>query len=107
MEASPMTLMNKDDELQRMKIWARHPPNGCTQPAFTKQPICADSAPFEAYQAVKKRGFRVSKTFLYSIEAALQGMGWKELLDEQKAALNRKLETPDGLRTATAEETAK
>lgn len=107
MEASPMTLMNKDDELQRMKNLGKTSVQWLHAAGIHKAADLRRLGSIEAYQAVKKRGFRVSKTFLYSIEAALQGMGWKELLDEQKAALNRKLETPDGLRTATAEETAK
>jgi DNA transformation protein len=107
MEASTMTLMNKDDELQRMKNLGKTSAQWLHAAGIHKAADLRRLGSIEAYQAVKKRGFRVSKTFLYSIEAALQGMGWKELLDEQKAALNRKLETPDGLRTATAEETAK
>ncbi|OQR26819.1 competence protein TfoX [Pseudomonas sp. Bc-h] len=99
--------MNKDDELQRMKNLGKTSAQWLHAAGIHKAADLRRLGSIEAYQAVKKRGFRVSKTFLYSIEAALQGMGWKELLDEQKAALNRKLETPDGLRTATAEETAK
>ena len=46
-----------------------------------------------AYRAVKKRGFNVSKTLLYSIEGALQDLDWSELSLEQKAALNLQVDT--------------
>jgi DNA transformation protein len=107
MEASPMKPMNKDDELQRMKNLGKTSAQWLHAAGIHKTADLRRLGSIQAYQAVKNRGFRVSKTFLYSIEAALQGMGWKELLDEQKAALNRELGTPDGPRTATAEETAK
>jgi len=102
-----MKPMNKDDELQRMKNLGKTSAQWLHAAGIHKTADLRRLGSIQAYQAVKNRGFRVSKTFLYSIEAALRGMGWKELLDEHKAALNRELETPNGSQAATAAETAK
>ncbi|WP_434773308.1 TfoX/Sxy family protein [Pseudomonas entomophila] len=44
-----------------------------------------------AYQAVKTRGFRVSKVLLYAIEGALLDVHWNALSFDHKRALEQRL----------------
>lgn len=46
----------------------------------------------DAYQAVRKRGFRASKVLLYAIEGALLDVHWNDISAERKEALNQQLE---------------
>ncbi|MGH8417066.1 MAG: TfoX/Sxy family protein [Pseudomonas sp.] len=48
-----------------------------------------------AYQAVKTRGFRTSRTLLYAIEGALRDKDWLSLSDADKATLNKQLIGPE------------
>jgi TfoX/Sxy family transcriptional regulator of competence genes len=45
----------------------------------------------DAYQAVRKRGFRASKVLLYAIEAALMDIHWNDLPNDRKDALNQQV----------------
>lgn len=45
----------------------------------------------DAYQAVKKRGFRATKVLLYAIEAALMDIHWNDLPNDRKDALNEQV----------------
>jgi DNA transformation protein len=47
----------------------------------------------DAYQAVRKRGFRATKVLLYAIEAALLDIHWNDLPDDRKDALNKQINT--------------
>lgn len=44
-----------------------------------------------AYQAVKTRGFRTSRTLLYAIEGALRNEDWLSISEADKARLNQQL----------------
>lgn len=47
----------------------------------------------DAYEAVRKRGFRASRVLLYAIEAALMDIHWNDLPDDRKDALNQQLQS--------------
>ncbi|SQG00304.1 TfoX C-terminal domain superfamily [Paucimonas lemoignei] len=46
----------------------------------------------DAYEAVRKRGFRATKVLLYAIDAALMDIHWNDLPTDRKDALNRQLQ---------------
>ena len=46
----------------------------------------------DAYRAVKARGFRASKVWLYAIEGALLDVHWNDVPAERKEALNKQVE---------------
>ncbi len=52
-----------------------------------------------AYQAVKTRGFRISKVLLYAIEGALLDVHWNELSPDHKRALEQRLLSQPDART--------
>lgn len=51
----------------------------------------------DAYQAVRKRGFRATKVLLYAIEAALMDIHWNDLPVDRKDALNRQVNHRRGI----------
>ncbi|TDV61929.1 TfoX/Sxy family protein [Pseudomonas sp. LP_7_YM] len=48
-----------------------------------------------AYQAIRTRGFRTSRTLLYAIEGALRDKDWLSLSATEKALLNQQLASPE------------
>jgi len=51
----------------------------------------------EAYWAVRKRGFRVSKALLYAIDGALKGIRWSDLPVARKQKLDVRCARADQL----------